>query len=213
MWHSTFGQKFSLQPAETLCGGTVVSPSHTKLNFADMDDFIHISPRITLTPIVAADKENMIRYLNDESIGRNTLRVPQPYTAAHADERLEKLAQQRAETGTPSEWAIRHDEAGLIGGIGFFLKNGLDGHSDEIGYWLAAPFRGQGIMTEVVRSFADRMLEQRPALVRIEAHVFTQNLASVRLLEKAGFEREGLLRKFYVKNGAYIDVVAMARLR
>lgn len=196
-----------------MCGSAAVSPSWTKLNSADMDDFIYINPHIALTPFEPTDKANMIRYLNDEAIGRNTLRVPQPYTAAHADERLEKLAHQRAETGAPSEWVIRHHEAGLIGGIGFFLKNGLEGHSDEIGYWLAAPFRGQGIMTEVLRTFTDRMLEQRPTLVRIEAHVFTHNLASVRLLEKAGFEREGLLRKFYLKNGVYLDVVAMARLR
>ena len=178
-----------------------------------MDDFIQINAHIALTPFEPTDKENMIRYLNDEAIGRNTLRVPQPYTPADADERLEKLTKQRAETGVASEWVIRHHEAGLIGGIGAFLKTGVDGHADEIGYWLAAPFRGQGIMTEVVRTLTDRMFEQRPALVRIEAYVFTHNPASVRLLEKAGFEREGLLRKLHLKNGVHLDAVVMARVR
>ena len=178
-----------------------------------MDDFIQINAQITLTPFEPTDKENMIRYLNDEAIGRNTLRVPQPYTPADAAERLEKLTKQREETGIPSEWVIRHHEAGLIGGIGFFLKTGVEGHSDEIGYWLAAPFRGQGIMTQVVRTLTDRMFEQRPPLVRIEAHVFTHNPASMRLLEKAGFEREGLLRKLHLKNGVHLDSVLLARLR
>ncbi len=178
-----------------------------------MDDFIQINAYIALTPFEPTDKENMIRYLNDEAIGRNTLRVPQPYTEADAEERLQKRAQERAANGIPSEWAIRHDEAGLIGGIGAFLKTGVDGHADEIGYWLAAPFRGQGIMTEVVRILTDRMFEQRPALVRIEAQVFAHNPASVRLLEKAGFEQEGLLRKLHLKNGVHLDAVVMARVR
>lgn len=186
---------------------------NSKLNFANMDDFICVNSHITLTPILPTDKENMILYLNDEAIGLNTLRVPQPYTASDADDRLAKLAQQRTETGVASDWGIRHSEAGLIGGIGFFLKNGWEGHSDEIGYWLAAPFRGQGIMTEVVQRFTDSMFEHRSRLVRIEAHVFPHNPSSVRLLEKVGFEREGLLRKFYMKNGAYLDAVVLARLR
>ena len=178
-----------------------------------MDDFIQINAHIALTPFEPTDKENMIRYLNDEAIGRNTLRVPQPYTPADADERLEKLQRGREANGTASEWVIRHHEAGLIGGIGFFLKTGLDGHSDEIGYWLAAPFRGQGIMTEVVRRLTDLMFEQRPSLVRIEAQVFIHNPASARLLEKVGFEREGVLRKLHLKNGLYLDSVLMARVK
>lgn len=178
-----------------------------------MDDFIQINAHIALTPFEPTDKENMIRYLNEEAIGRNTLRVPQPYTPADAEERLQKRAQERAANGIPSEWVIRHHEAGLIGGIGFFLKTGVDGHADEIGYWLAAPFRGQGIMTEVVRTFTDRMFEQRLQLVRIEAHVFPHNSASMRLLEKAGFEREGLLRKVHLKNGVHLDSVLLARVQ
>ncbi len=102
---------------------------------------------------------------------------------------------------------------GLIGGIGAFMKTGLDGHLDEIGYWLAEPFRGQGIMTEVVRRYTQWLFDSRPALVRIEAGVFAHNPASAKVLEKAGFAREGYARQLHVKNGVYIDAVLMAKFR
>ena len=108
---------------------------------------------------------------------------------------------------------IRHTEHGVIGGIGAFLRTGVDGHLDEIGYWLGEPFRGQGIATDAARVMCEWLFEMRPALVRIEAKVHSYNPASVRVLEKAGFEREGFARKHTIKDGELIDVILMARIR
>lgn len=173
-----------------------------------------ISESIELTPFRPEDKVNLLRYLNnDPAISANTLLIPDPYTEGDADDWLQHVRLRRETLGIDTEWAIRHREAGLIGAIGVFAREGLDSHIDEIGYWLAAPFRGQGIMTEVVRRFTDALFAQRPNLVRIQAFVFTQNPASLRVLEKAGFEPEGIIRKLYKKNGVLLDAVVLARLR
>ncbi|MCB0527452.1 MAG: GNAT family N-acetyltransferase [Saprospiraceae bacterium] len=178
-----------------------------------MQETLPINKHISLTPFNDADKGNLVKYLNDEAMRRNTLRVPHPYTPKDADEWLEKVKQNLADRGRTVNWVIRHREAGAIGGIGSFLKNGLDGHSDEIGYWIAGPFRGQGIMTEVVRQFCAHLFDTRPALLRIEAWVFAHNQASVRVLEKAGFEREGFSRKAFFKNGTPLDAILLGLVR
>lgn len=177
-----------------------------------MEEKIIIDDLIVLSEFQEKDKPNMVRYLNDPVIYRNTLTIPSPYAEPDADKWLEIVRANREKYGRLTNWAIRHREAGLIGGIGAMVKTGLDGHRDEIGYWLAEPFRGRGIMTEVVGKFTEHLFETRP-LVRIEAHVYDYNPASARVLEKAGFQREGFCRKFALKDGKYIDAILMAKIK
>lgn len=174
---------------------------------------IIVNEQIVLAPFQPEDKAALIRYLNDPVLYANTLKVPNPYTALHAEEWLLRVESEKEAPGGIANWSIRDAEAGLIGGIGAFLKNGLDGHLDEIGYWLAEPFRGRGIMTEVVQRYTQWLFDTRPALVRIEAGVFAHNPGSARVLEKAGFVQEGFARKMHQKNGVFIDAVLMAKLR
>ena len=100
----------------------------------------------------------------------------------------------------------------LAGMCGYHLID-WNNRRTGIGYWLAQPFRGQGIMTAVVQRFTQWMFEQRPSLVRIEANVFPTNPASIRILEKAGFLQEGYHRKVHLKAGKYLDGVMMAVIR
>lgn len=178
-----------------------------------MSEIIPINEQVSLTPFLASDKQNLVLYLNDPVIYKNTLRIPSPYTEADADSWIENAQAQLVENGRTYNWAIRHAQYGLIGGTGAFLRAGVEGHLDEIGYWLAAPFRGKGLMTEVVIRHCAWLFENRPALVRIEAKVHADNPASVRVLEKSGFEREGFARKHSIKNGVLIDVYLLALIR
>jgi RimJ/RimL family protein N-acetyltransferase len=82
-----------------------------------------------------------------------------------------------------------------------------------MGYWLAAPFRGRGIVPDAVTAFTLWLFEERPALVRIEAKVYSFNNASNRVLEKAGFEREGLMRKAIKKQEKWIDAWLWSKIR
>jgi RimJ/RimL family protein N-acetyltransferase len=71
-------------------------------------------------------------------------------------------------------------------------------------YWLAKPYWGRGIMTAVVGRLCDYAFDNF-GLVKITAHVFTSNPASGRILEKCGFQLEGVLKKHFEKDGHYLD--------
>ncbi|MBL7808678.1 MAG: GNAT family N-acetyltransferase [Saprospiraceae bacterium] len=178
-----------------------------------MNNIIPIRPGIQLTPFESGDQANLIQYLNDPVIQDNTSNIPAPYLQKEADEWLQHTRDLFQQHGGHYNLAIRHDQHGVIGGMGAFLRTGLEGHSDEIGYWLASPFRGQGIVPDGVKAFTRWLFEVRPALVRIEARVYAFNKSSNRVLEKAGFEREGLMRKAIKKQEKLIDTWLWAKIR
>jgi RimJ/RimL family protein N-acetyltransferase len=72
-----------------------------------------------------------------------------------------------------------------------------EGHKAEIGYVLAREFWGKGYMTEAVRALIDWAFQQ-PAMYRVYATTSVENFGSQRVMEKAGMQREGLLRKYIV---------------
>ena len=85
-------------------------------------------------------------------------------------------------------------------------------HSGGLGIMVRTGCQGQGIGTallEAVLDLADNWLMLR----RVELEVYADNQRAVRLYEKFGFEAEGRKREAAVKNGAYVDLMVMARLR
>ena len=174
---------------------------------------IKINDRISLTEFRKTDKAALVKYLQDAVISRNTLTIPHPYTEKDAETWLKIVFEKYESIGDSTEFVVRNSDGELIGGIGRLVLKGINAHSDEIGYWLAKPFRGQGIMTEVVEKFTNHCFEYFPNLVRIEARVFSFNKGSVRVLEKAGFQKEGFLRKAYLKNGKLIDAYLFAKIK
>lgn len=85
-------------------------------------------------------------------------------------------------------------------------------HSGGLGIMVRTDCQGQGIGTallEAVLDLADNWLMLR----RVELEVYADNQRAVRLYEKFGFEAEGRKREAAVKNGAYVDLLVMARLR
>ena len=67
----------------------------------------------------------------------------------------------------------------------------------EVGYALARPYWGKGYMTEIMRTVIDWALTQ-PDIFRVQAFCDVENIASARVMEKAGMAREGLLRRYVV---------------
>ena len=163
---------------------------------------IKVNEDISLTEIRSDDRDSFVRYLNDKEIFDNTLRIPSPYSDKDAESFLQFVRQSNARHGHPVHFAVRDNQDNLIGGFGF---DGLIiGHRAEIGYWLAKTYWGQGIMTAVVQS-ACAFAMGKWNLVRITAHVFVSNERSARVLEKCGFQFEGVLRKHHMKDGKHID--------
>jgi RimJ/RimL family protein N-acetyltransferase len=141
-----------------------------------------------------------------------TLRIPFPYTDASADEWLALVAHITEQQGRPVRFAIRSADDALIGGCGFDGFQVGKSHRAEVGYWLAKPYWGQGIMTAVVQRACQHAFEDF-GLVKITAHVFSLNQASARVLAECGFHEEGFLREHILKDGQFIDARLVALLR
>lgn len=165
---------------------------------------IVVNDQIYLSEFRSSDKNSLVEHLNDRDIYDRTLRIPFPYTDASADEwfaRSDKITQQQ---GRAVHWAIRTGDDTLIGGCGFDGFQVGKSHQGEVGYWLAKPFWGRGIMTAVVQRVCQHAFQEF-GLVKIIAHVFSHNPASARVLEKCSFQEEGFLRKHCLKDGKFID--------
>jgi RimJ/RimL family protein N-acetyltransferase len=171
-----------------------------------------VDEQVHLTEFQTSDKAALAQLLNDRRIYDNTLRIPYPYTEAHAEQWFGLAKQMTEKQGRPVNWAIREANGTLIGGCGLDGSQLVKGHRGEIGYWLGPPYWGRGIMTAVVASLCQLAFEDFD-LVKITAAVFAGNTASVRVLQKCGFEQEGFVRKHYLKDGRFIDAHLMARLR
>jgi len=136
--------------------------------------------------------------------------MPYPYTLKDAKEWVNKnIYWGRKKVMSDFVLAIEIDGE-VCGAVG--LSKIKIGHKAELGYWLGKKYWGQGIMTEVVKlmtSYAFRELGLR----RIYAHVFSFNAASKKVLEKVGYELEGINKKEAKKGNKYIDCYLMAKIR
>jgi ribosomal-protein-alanine N-acetyltransferase len=157
---------------------------------------------------VTVDKAALLRMANNRNVWRNlTHRFPHPYTEADADSWLAR----RAQTVVSTNWAIEADGQ-AVGGIGADPGEGVYAKTARFGYWLGEAFWGRGIMTAAVRATTRHIFDHFD-LVRLEAPVFEWNPPSMRVLEKCGFVREGVLRRSVEKDGQIIDAVIYALLR
>lgn len=76
-----------------------------------------------------------------------------------------------------------------------------------LGYYLSKSYRGKGIVPLCVSEMCRLAFEEIPGILRVDAAVFKHNKASARVLEKVGFQNEGTLRNYYLKNGVALDAV------
>lgn len=152
----------------------------------------------------------LVKHINDPIIFANTLSLPNPYLTSDGEEYLVQCKEFEHTYGFPNFWVIRYEKK-LAGGIGLIFNNNVESHKVELGYWIAEPFREKGVMTKVLNHLSAYLFEHFN-FVRIEAHVFTDNPASIRALENAGFQREGLLRKAFKKGEEYKDSILHTRI-
>ena len=150
-----------------------------------------------------SDAGELAAALNNKKILDN-LRdgIPYPYTEKDAEEFI--FSTLGAEKDSQYSRAITADGK-VIGSVGVFRKDNIHRRTAEIGYYIAEEYWGLGIMTEVVRKICGYVFENTD-IIRIFAEPFSYNTASCRVLEKAGFEFEGTLRKNAEKNGKILDM-------
>ena len=171
---------------------------------------ISVNDHTHLSALRPADKTALVEYLNDREIYEHTLCIPHPYSEEDAIKYLATAKEATNKHGHPIHFAIRDESERIIGSCGF--DDLRYGHRAEIGYWLAKPFWGRGITTDVVRAVCKFAFAEWK-LVRITALVFVFNDASAGVLEKSGFVLEGVLRKHDQKDGKFIDTKLYALVK
>lgn len=174
---------------------------------------LKINDSYFISDIEPADKPAFLEHLKERQIYEQTLAIPYPYTEADADWWINhnREATER-QNGRSVNWALRRQDGYLIGGIGFLgLEIGHD-HRAELGYWLAKSYWNLGIMTQAVKKVTEFAFQEFH-LERITAHVFLFNVGSAKVLEKAGFQCEGHLRRHYKKDGQIFDGKLYGRIR
>ena len=165
-------------------------------------------PGCHLRPWRGDDKPALVRHANNANVWRNLGEIfPHPYTEADADTWLAFAAQPK----TGIHFAIEF-QGEAVGGIGATPREGIGCQTGHFGYWLGETQWGKGIATAAARAtVAHVFLETN--LARLEAPVIAWNPASMRVLEKVGFVREGVLRRSVFKDGQLTDSVIYALLR
>ena len=163
--------------------------------------------RCTVRPWRMEDVDALVHHANNINVARQLRdRFPHPYTRANATGFLKTAIG----SFDPSNLAIEvNGEA--AGAIGYVRGNDVERYSAEIGYWLGEAHWGQGIASEALILLTEHMFGV-VNLLRVFAVPFADNLASIRVLEKAGYECEGILRSSSVKYAVPRDQALYSRV-
>ena len=106
---------------------------------------------------------------------------------------------------------LTHKDERLLGGITLNnVKRGVT-QSCTIGYWIGQPYANQGYMSEAIRLIIPYVFDKL-GLHRLEASCLLDNVPSIKLLEKVGFQREGIARRYLKINSIWRDHILFALL-
>jgi len=165
-----------------------------------------VTTRCTLRAPAAADAPAIAKHANNRGVWLNLRDAfPHPYGVKDAELWIELLRSEQTRCNFIID--VNGEAAGGIG-----LKRGSDVErvSAELGYWLGEEYWNRGIMSEAVKAISDYGFAHLK-LTRIYALPMAHNAASFRVLEKAGFVREGILRRACIKDGKILDMAMYAR--
>ncbi|TAK44842.1 MAG: N-acetyltransferase [Saprospiraceae bacterium] len=161
-----------------------------------------------LRPWTPEDLGSLVKYADNFNVARYlTGHFPHPYTEKDG-RRFIAMAMSAKPVNI---FAVEVDGV-AAGGIGVHPQQDIHCKSAELGYWLAEPFWGQGIITAAVKEMAAYSFDKFD-IVRLYARPFSNNKASQRVLEKAGFELEATHRNSIFKNGEILDELVFAIVR
>ncbi|HNI45190.1 MAG: GNAT family N-acetyltransferase [Chitinophagales bacterium] len=170
---------------------------------------IAINDTFELVALRWKDRATLVKYLNDPEYHRTTGGIPYPYTLDSATWFYNYVHEFELEHGFVREFSICHrptDE--IIGGIGL-VNNAILTPQDsqvEIGYWLARPYWGQGIMTTILRFFVQYVF-QKWQIPRLYAYTMVWNHRSQQVLLRCGFVYDPQLRKTVIRNNESQDLI------
>jgi [ribosomal protein S5]-alanine N-acetyltransferase len=152
-----------------------------------------------------SDLDSLVKHANNWNVARNmTDKFPFPYTEKDGCSFIE-----RAMKGLPIHIFAIEIGGQSVGGIGIHPQDDIHCKNAELGYWLAEPFWGHGVMTEAVKEMVEYAFSTFD-IDRVFARPFGTNKASQRVLEKAGFKLEARFENALFKKGEYLDELIYA---
>ncbi|MDE6761471.1 MAG: GNAT family N-acetyltransferase [Lachnospiraceae bacterium] len=156
-----------------------------------------------------SDAGDLAQIINNKNILDN-LRdgLPYPYTVKDAEEFI--MAMLSSDKTKTFAFAIVVDDR-VIGSIGVFRCENIHFRTAEMGYYIGEPYWGKGLGTSAVEQVCSYIFRHTD-IIRIFAEPFAYNTASCRVLEKAGFQLEGVLRNNAVKNGQILDMKMYSKI-
>jgi RimJ/RimL family protein N-acetyltransferase len=151
------------------------------------------------------DVNSLVKYANNKKIAANlTDQFPHPYTLDNGKAFIEM-----ASKGNPISIFAIEINGEAVGGIGLHPQTDIHKKNAELGYWLAEPYWGKGIVSNAVKEIVTYGFENFD-IDRIFARPFGTNIGSQKVLEKAGFILEGTFKNTLYKNGVYLDELIYA---
>ena len=180
--------------------------------------FLRSSPvpetvQVVRGPVISLRQPILTDYADWAELRAQSREYLRPFEPTWARDELSRAAfrrrirhyqrEQREDHGA-SFFIFRNSDDTLLGGITMSnIRRGVT-QAVTLGYWMGEPFAGQGHMTESV-GLAVRHAFDELRLHRVEAACLPLNLASIRVLERNGFSREGLARRYLRINGEWQD--------
>lgn len=163
------------------------------------------SSRISLRPFKLSDADDFLKWASDDRVTH--------YLRWNSITSRQEALKYIQEVAIPHPWrhAICLDKT-CIGYVSVKPETGNDRHRARIGYALSAEFWGLGIATIAMKMAVSQVLNIFPYLVRLEALVEEENKGSLRVLEKVGFQKEGLMRKYGFNKGEIKDMLLYSLL-
>lgn len=166
-----------------------------------------MSSQMILRPWQRQDAQALTAIANNKKIWNQVRdRFPSPYTMVDA---LQWIA--FCEKQQPLQQFCISVGQHVVGSIGWISQEDVARKSAEIGYFIGEPFWGKGYATTAVH-FLSKHLENEGHLVRLFAHTFAHNHASMRVLQKAGFYLESIRKNAAYKNGVLLDDYVWVKL-
>jgi ribosomal-protein-alanine N-acetyltransferase len=155
------------------------------------------------------DEGDIVRHLKSREVTRYTY-IPHPYSIDDFRQFMRKIRSPKARERNIVFAIVDKLTGQAIGAVGV---HGIDQKNrlTEIGYWLAKPYWGKGIVVEALGRILQYLFIERK-LQRVFARVWHPNARSARVLEKAGFAREGCHRREVFRNGRWMDVLQFGML-
>jgi RimJ/RimL family protein N-acetyltransferase len=170
---------------------------------------IQLDDAIALRSWSRTDRDALAIQANDRRVWINLRdRFPHPYSLDDADRFIASAAQM-----DPQRFLSIEVGGAVAGGVGYTLHDDVERVPAEVSYWLGVAFWGKGIATKALCGLTRHTFSMHPGLRRLYAVPFCSNPASARVLEKAGYRREAVLRQSVIKDGVVLDQWIYAMLR